>query len=60
MVDSVKWNDTTDMLAAMIDGRLVVWYYPNVVYVDKDLTTLTKMVKVGSSRCCPPPRRDFF
>ena len=38
MVDSVRWNDTTDMLAAMIDQRLVVWYYPNVVYVDKDLT----------------------
>ena len=45
MVDSVRWNDTTDMLAAMIDQRLVVWYYPNVVYVDKDLTAKTKMTK---------------
>eukprot|EP00227_Mantoniella_beaufortii_P020105 CAMPEP_0197575096 /NCGR_PEP_ID=MMETSP1326-20131121/609_1 /TAXON_ID=1155430 /ORGANISM="Genus nov. species nov., Strain RCC2288" /LENGTH=759 /DNA_ID=CAMNT_0043137801 /DNA_START=154 /DNA_END=2433 /DNA_ORIENTATION=+ len=47
MVDSCRWNDTTDMLAAMVDQRLVVWYYPNVVYVDKDLTALTKFVKDG-------------
>ena len=48
MVDSVRWNDTTDMLAAMIDQRLVVWYYPNVVYVDKDLTAVTKITKAGT------------
>mmetsp|Transcript_45447 Transcript_45447/g.72922 ORF Transcript_45447/g.72922 Transcript_45447/m.72922 type:complete len:761 (-) Transcript_45447:178-2460(-) len=47
MVDSVQWNDTTDMLAAMIDQRLVVWYYPNVVYVDRDLLPVTKHVKDG-------------
>lgn len=47
MVDSARWNDTTDMLAAMIDQRLVVWYYPNVVYADKDLTAATKLTKDG-------------
>ena len=32
---------------ATVDQRLVVWYYPNVVYVDKDLTAATKFVKDG-------------
>ncbi|KAK3271476.1 Intraflagellar transport protein 80 [Cymbomonas tetramitiformis] len=48
MVDSAVWNDTSDMLATMIDQKLVVWYYPNAVYVDKDLVPLTKYVKEGS------------
>jgi len=30
------------MLAAVGDGKLYVWYYPNVVYVDKDLMELSK------------------
>ncbi|MDA9081365.1 hypothetical protein N9M16_08120, partial [Candidatus Dependentiae bacterium] len=25
MVDDVRWSDTTDMLAAVVDGRLQVW-----------------------------------
>jgi len=48
MVDSFKWNDETDMLGAMMDSKLVVWYYPNVVFVDKDLLARTKVVKDGS------------
>jgi len=35
-----------DMLVAMMDSKLVVWYYPNVVFVDRDLTSQTKV---------PPP-----
>lgn len=45
MVDSVLWHDTTAMLAAMADQRLNIWYYPNVLYVDKDLVNQTKYVK---------------
>jgi len=48
MVDSAMWNDETNMLAAMVDQKLVVWHYPNVVYVDKDLMPLTKYVKDGA------------
>lgn len=37
MVDSFQWNDNNDMLAALSDGKLKTWFYPNAVYVDKDL-----------------------
>lgn len=59
MVDSVIWNDDTDMLAAMIDQKLVVWYYPSVVYVDKDLIQLTKFVK-DSGEFGKVPQLQYF
>lgn len=37
MIQSLAWNDETNMLAALADGRFIVWYYPNAIYVDKDL-----------------------
>jgi intraflagellar transport protein 80 len=42
MVDTFMWNDSSDMLCAIADGKLNVWYYPNVVYVDKDLLDMSK------------------
>ena len=45
MVDSFRWSETTDMLVAISDGKLYVWYYPNVVYVDKDLLVLSRSMK---------------
>jgi len=45
MTDSFLWNDRNDTLAAVADGRLVSWYYPNAIYVDKDLMDLTKVIK---------------
>uniref|UniRef100_A0A7S0RGA6 Intraflagellar transport protein 80 homolog n=1 Tax=Pyramimonas obovata TaxID=1411642 RepID=A0A7S0RGA6_9CHLO len=48
MCDSAVWNDQTDMLATMIDQKLVVWYFPTCLFVDKDLVPLTKFVKEGS------------
>jgi intraflagellar transport protein 80 len=44
MVDCAIWHDETEMLAAVADGKIVVWYYPNVVFIDKDITPLTKEV----------------
>lgn len=38
MVETVSWNDSHDILAAVSDSKLLVWYYPNVVFVDEDLT----------------------
>ena len=49
MVDTFMWHAKTDMLAAVMDGKLCVWYYPNVVYVDPDLMTSTKSVRDGAS-----------
>jgi intraflagellar transport protein 80 len=40
-VDSFCFNDETDVLVGLADGRLAVWYYPSVVFVDKDLLSLT-------------------
>ncbi|XP_065889257.1 intraflagellar transport protein 80 homolog isoform X3 [Dysidea avara] len=41
MVASVAWNDQSNILAGMQDGRFTVWYHPTVVYTDKDLLTGT-------------------
>jgi intraflagellar transport protein 80 len=45
MVDSFSWNDQTDMLAALADGKLKTWFYPNAVYVDKDIMNMAMQVK---------------
>lgn len=45
MVDSFMWNDHNDMVAALSDGKLKAWFYPNAVYVDKDLMNLAMQVK---------------
>ena len=45
MVQSLAWNDETNMLAALTDGKFVVWYYPNAVYVDRDLLAKTKSTR---------------
>ncbi|XP_077987595.1 intraflagellar transport protein 80 homolog [Glandiceps talaboti] len=48
MIGSLSWNDTTNILAALQDGKLTVWYYPNAVYVDKDLLPKTILEKDAS------------
>ena len=35
------------MLAALADGKLKTWFYPNAIYVDKDLMDKTMAVKEG-------------
>jgi len=49
MVDTIMWHAKSDMLAAVMDGKLVLWYYPNVVYVDPDLVSATKSIRDGAS-----------
>ncbi|EAR82753.3 intraflagellar transporter (macronuclear) [Tetrahymena thermophila SB210] len=45
MADSFLWNDKHDILSCIADGRLQTWYYPNAIYVDKDLMDLCKNTK---------------
>lgn len=45
MVDSFQWNDNNDMLTALSDGKLKTWFYPNSIYVDKDLMNKAMAVK---------------
>ncbi len=47
MIDTFAWNDEIDMIAAMSDGKFVVWYYPNAVFVDEDIAPMTKFEKDG-------------
>ncbi|KAJ3051223.1 Intraflagellar transport protein 80 [Rhizophlyctis rosea] len=49
MVETFAWNSETDMLAAVMDYKFVMWYYPNVVFVDEDIAPLTRFEKDGSS-----------
>lgn len=43
MVESARWHSTVDVLACVSHQKLIVWYYPHVVYVDKDLLSNTRM-----------------
>lgn len=45
MCDSFAWHDKHEILTSVADGRLISWYYPNAIYVDKDLTDLIKITK---------------
>lgn len=45
MVDTFMWNDSTDMLIALVDEKLVLFIYPSVVFVDKDLLSKTLQTK---------------
>jgi intraflagellar transport protein 80 len=45
MVDSFQWNDLTDMLSAIADSKNVTWFYPNAVFVDKDLMIKAKQIR---------------
>lgn len=35
--DSFQWHDKFDILASISDSKLATYFYPNVVYVDKNL-----------------------
>lgn len=37
MIQTVRWSDESSMLAAMGEGKINIWYYPNAVYVDRDM-----------------------
>ena len=58
-VDTVAWNDESDMLAAIADSRLTVWYYPNAVWVDADLLKLTADVRDGKEFGKMPQIKSF-
>ncbi|KAI9009520.1 WD40-repeat-containing domain protein [Gaertneriomyces semiglobifer] len=45
MVETFAWNADSDILVAMMDYKFVIWYYPNVVFIDEDIAPLTKVEK---------------
>ncbi|XP_030071802.1 intraflagellar transport protein 80 homolog [Microcaecilia unicolor] len=48
MVHALAWSDTSNILCGLQDTRFTVWYYPNVIYVDKDLLSKTVFEKDAS------------
>lgn len=45
MATSVAWHDTHETLVAIADGHLTTWYYPTIVFSDRDLIGKTKRVR---------------
>ncbi|XP_034085261.1 intraflagellar transport protein 80 homolog isoform X3 [Gymnodraco acuticeps] len=48
MVHSMAWNDAANILCGIQDNQLTVWYYPSVVFTDKELLPTTLLIKDGS------------
>jgi intraflagellar transport protein 80 len=48
MVQSLAWNDENNTLAVMTDGKLIVFFYPNVAYIDRSLLSRTTFEKDSS------------
>lgn len=48
MVQSLCWNDGANMLAALQDAKFTVWFYPAVVFFDRDLQSATISEKDAS------------
>jgi intraflagellar transport protein 80 len=48
-IDTAAWNDTCEILLAIGDGKLLVWNYPSMIYVDKTLMSNVLEVKDGSN-----------
>ncbi|XP_070801121.1 intraflagellar transport protein 80 homolog [Pituophis catenifer annectens] len=59
MVHTLAWNDTCNILCGLQDTRFTVWYYPNVVYVDKDLLPKTLYEKDASEFSKSPQILSF-
>ena len=49
-VESALFNDETDVLVGLADGRLKVWYQPAVAFVDRDLLPLTSALGEATSQ----------
>ncbi|XP_030599501.1 intraflagellar transport protein 80 homolog [Archocentrus centrarchus] len=48
MLHSMAWNDAANILCGIQDNQLTVWYYPSVVFTDKELLAKTLCIKDGS------------
>uniref|UniRef100_A0A1I7XK53 WD_REPEATS_REGION domain-containing protein n=1 Tax=Heterorhabditis bacteriophora TaxID=37862 RepID=A0A1I7XK53_HETBA len=46
LVEQLQFNDETNMLAGVADGRLVVWPVPSIVFTDRSLLQQTMIEKI--------------
>lgn len=40
-IGSFRWNDKNAMLAGIVDGKVNIWLYPNVVFIEPNLLEKT-------------------
>jgi intraflagellar transport protein 80 len=56
MVNAFSWHETQDLIYTLMDGKSVIWYYPNTIFVDEDILHLTNVVRdagsFGSNASC--------
>lgn len=45
MATSVIWHEAHEALVAIADGRLTTWYYPAILFTDRDLLPKAKEVR---------------
>ncbi|CCI46362.1 unnamed protein product [Albugo candida] len=48
-VDTAAWNDSSEILVAIADSKLVTWLYANMVFVDRTLLTEVMELQDGSN-----------
>ncbi|KAG9348323.1 hypothetical protein JZ751_002058 [Albula glossodonta] len=48
MVHTMAWNDSANILCGIQDDSFTVWYYPNAVFIDRDLLPKTLFTKDAS------------
>ena len=48
MVKTFRWNDDNDLLAAILDTKFVIWYYPTAIFIDDDIALLSRYEIDGS------------
>ncbi|XP_026225134.1 intraflagellar transport protein 80 homolog [Anabas testudineus] len=60
MVHSLAWNDAANILCGIQDNQLTVWYYPSVVFTDKELLPKTLYIKDGSEFSRSPHILSFI
>ncbi|CBN75053.1 conserved unknown protein [Ectocarpus siliculosus] len=59
-VESAAWNGKGDILTAIADGRLITWYYPNAVAIDRDLLVLASTSRDAAEFCKSPRVVSFY
>ena len=54
MTTKAIWNDHADIVVAIVDENLVIWYYPQAIFIDTELLKLLQFKKeryVNPSSC---------
>ncbi|CAF0801238.1 unnamed protein product [Didymodactylos carnosus] len=59
-VGSFRWNDKNSMLAGIADGKLNIWLYPNVVFIEHNLVQRTTYHLDSSDFGKNPSISDFL